>query len=126
MASLNKVFLIGNLTRDPDLKYTADGTAICNFGIAVNESFKGKDGEKKEKVGFYDVVVWGKSAENANSYLAKGRAVMIEGKLDYSTWETDDGAKRSKVSIVAQNIQYLSSPISQEGDSKPGEDDVPF
>ncbi len=108
MASLNKVILIGNLTRDPELRYTQSGMAIAKFGLAVNERFKQGD-EWKEKANFIDIVVWGKQGENCSEYLSKGRQAGIEGRLSYSTWETDDGQKRSKLEVVAEKVIFLGS-----------------
>lgn len=108
MASLNKVILIGNLTRDPELRYTQSGMAIAKFGLAVNERFKQGD-EWKEKANFIDIVVWGKQGENCSEYLSKGRQVGIEGRLSYSTWETDDGQKRSKLEVVGEKVVFLGS-----------------
>ncbi len=131
MANLNKVFLIGNLTRDPELKYTPSGAAVCKFGIASNEKFKDSEGNLKERPCFVDVDAWGKQAENANEYLKKGKLVMIEGKLEYQTWDAQDGTKRSKLTVRADNIQYLSAP-SQNGQEQPQSDgdaspsDIPF
>lgn len=108
MASMNKVILIGNLTRDPELRYTQSGMAIAKFGLAVNEKFKQGD-DWKEKVNFIDIVVWGKQGENCSEYLAKGRQAAIEGRLSYSTWETDDGQKRSKLEVVAEKVVFLGA-----------------
>jgi single-strand DNA-binding protein len=109
MASLNKVILIGNLTRDPELRYTPQGTAIAKFGLAVNEKYKSGD-EWKEKAHFIDIVVWGKQGENCSEYLSKGRQVGIDGRLSHSTWETEDGQKRSKLEVVADRVIFLGSP----------------
>jgi single-strand DNA-binding protein len=138
MASLNKVILIGNLTRDPELRYTPSGTAIAKFGLAVNEKFKQGD-EWKERVNFIDIVVWGKQGENCSEYLAKGRSVCVDGRLQYSSWETEEGQKRSKLEVVADRVVFLGSKGGQD-DSGKGEgrdagaapsgdshnDDVPF
>ena len=105
MASLNKVLLLGNLTRDPELRYIASGTAVCSFGIAVNEKYKSGD-EWKEKVHFVDITVWGKQGENVAQYLNKGSQALIDGKLNYQTWEKE-GEKRSKLEVVANNVQFL-------------------
>ncbi|MBF0170930.1 MAG: single-stranded DNA-binding protein [Nitrospinae bacterium] len=113
MASLNKVILIGNLTRDPELRYTQSGMAIAKFGLAVNERFKQGD-DWKEKVNFIDIVVWGKQGENCSEYLSKGRQAGIEGRLSYSTWETEDGQKRSKLEVVAEKVIFLGSKSDGE------------
>lgn len=103
----NKVILIGNLTRDPELRYTPQGTSVCNFGIAVNRKFKqGED--VKEEVTFINIVVFGKQADTCGQYLNKGSAVLIEGRLQERRWETEDGQKRSRHEVVAQNVRFLS------------------
>jgi single-strand DNA-binding protein len=103
----NKIILIGNLTRDPELRYTPQGTSVCNFGIAVNRRYKQGD-EVKEEVTFINVVVFGKQADTCGQYLNKGSAVLIEGRLQERRWETEDGQKRSRHEVVAQNIRFLS------------------
>jgi single-strand DNA-binding protein len=108
-ASLNKVFLMGNLTRDPELRYIPSGKAVASFSVAVNRSYKDPSGEKKEDVSFVNVVVWGKLAEICGEYLTKGRPVMVEGRLKSSSWEAQDGQKRSKLEVVAQDVQFLGS-----------------
>lgn len=105
MANLNKVLLVGRLTRDPELKHTGSGTAICSFGLAVNEKYKSED-EWKEKVHFIDITVWGKQGENVAQYLKKGSQALIDGKLNYQTWEAQ-GEKKSKLEVVANNVQFL-------------------
>jgi single-strand DNA-binding protein len=126
MATLNKVFLIGNLTRDPELKYIANGTGMAKFGLAVNRTYNSPDGEKKKETCFVDITAWDKLAEVCNEHLTKGRLVLIEGRLQYQSWESDDGAKRNKLEVVAQNIQFLGS--KQNGEETEGTDDsdVPF
>lgn len=105
MFSVNKVLLSGRLTRDPELKYTKSGTAICSFGLAVNEHFKQGD-EWEEKVHFVEIMVWGKQAESATHYLEKGSQAFIDGKINYQSWETD-GQKRNKLEVVAKNVQFM-------------------
>jgi single-strand DNA-binding protein len=108
MASFNKVLLMGNLTRDPELRYIPSGTAVVKFGLAVNRDYLDKQsGEKKESVCFVDITVWGKQAETCNQYLTKGRPVFIEGRLEFSSWETKEGDKRSKLEVVAERVQFL-------------------
>jgi len=107
MASLNKVFLMGNLTRDPELKHTGQGNSVCNFGIAVNRKYKQGE-EWKTEVAFFNIVVWGKSGENCAKYLTKGKSVLVEGRLNNRSWEAQDGTKRSATDIVAENVQFLS------------------
>lgn len=110
MANLNKVFLVGNLTRDPELKYTPQGSPVCNISIAVNRRWKGKDGQDQEEVSFFDVEAWGRVAETSAQYLKKGRSVIVEGRLKQQRWETQDGQKRSKVIVQADNIEFLGPP----------------
>ncbi len=109
MANLNKVFLIGNLTRDPELRYTPGGTAVANLGIAVNRKFKDSSGELKEEVCFLTVTVWDKQAEGCCQYLKKGRPVFVEGVLQSRFWETSDGQKRSAIDVRAERVQFLGS-----------------
>ncbi|QPJ66169.1 MAG: single-stranded DNA-binding protein [Candidatus Nitrohelix vancouverensis] len=135
MASFNKVLLMGNLTRDPELRYTASGAAVASFGIAVNRKFKQGD-EWKDDVCFVDITVWGKQGENCAEYLSKGRPVFIEGYLRFSSWEGDGGQKRNKLDVTANTVQFLGgrgdgqrSGPNDPGDSSgmpPGDDDVPF
>ena len=103
----NKVILIGNLTRDPELRYTPQGTSVCNFGLAVNRKYKHGE-EMKEEVTFINIVVFGKQADTCGQYLNKGSSVLVEGRLQESRWETEDGQKRSKHEIVAQNVRFMS------------------
>ena len=126
MATLNKVFLIGNLTRDPELKYTAGGTGIARFGLAVNRKYNAQDGEKKEDTCFVDITAWDKLAEACSEHLSKGRLVFIEGRLQYQSWESDDGTKRSKLEVIAQNIQFLGGKQENGGETDGTDDDVPF
>ncbi len=109
----NKVILIGNLTRDVELKYTPSGTAIAKFGIATNRTYKDNlSGENKQEVMFIDITVFGRSAEVANQYLSKGRRVLIEGRLVLDQWVDSTGNKRSKHSIVAERVQFMDSKSS--------------
>ena len=107
MASLNKVLLIGNLTKDPELRYTPNGTAVANFRLAVNRKFKDRSGELKEDTCFVTVTAWDKQAEACNQYLHKGRPVFVEGMLQSRSWETPDGQKRSVIDVRAERIQFL-------------------
>jgi single-strand DNA-binding protein len=117
MASLNKVLLIGNLTKDPELRYTPSGTAVANLRIAVNRKFKDRTGELKEDTCFVTITAWDKQAEICNQYLQKGKAVFVEGILQSRSWETPDGQKRSTIDVRAERIQFLSpSPRSAEGE----------
>jgi len=106
MANYNKVILMGNLTRDPELRYTPAGKAVANFSIAVNRRFR-TDDQVREETDFFDIVVFGKQAENCSEYLSKGRPVLVDGRLQQRRWETDDGQKRSKVEVVAMSVQFL-------------------
>jgi len=107
MANLNKVFLIGNLTRDPELRYTPAGVAVANLGLAVNRRFRDKSGELKEDVCFLTVTVWDKQAEACCQYLKKGSPVFVEGVLQSRSWETTDGQKRSTIDVRAERVQFL-------------------
>jgi single-strand DNA-binding protein len=115
---MNLVIMIGNLTQDPELRYTASGTAVANMRIAVGNKFKSGD-EMKEETLFIDVVIWGKQGENASQYLSKGRQVMVEGRLQERTWESD-GQKRHKTEIVARSVKYLGSK-GEVSDTAPDE-----
>jgi single-strand DNA-binding protein len=106
-ASLNKVLLMGNLTRDPEVKYTPKGTAVCDLGLAINDSYKAQDGTIKETVTFVDVEVWGRTAENCKQYLTKGRPVFVEGQLKLDQWESPQGEKKSKMRVRADRVQFL-------------------
>lgn len=110
MASLNKVFLAGNLTRNPELRYTPGGTAVAQFGIAVNRRYKNRDGQVQEEATFIDIEVWGKQAETASEYLTKGSSVLIEGRLKLDSWESKQtGEKRSKLRVVGERIQFIGA-----------------
>ena len=112
MVSFNKVILGGNMTRDPELRFTQAGIPVCNFGIAVN-----RVRSKTDEVDFFDVTAWRELGETVANYKKKGDPILVEGRLQYRTWEADDGsgAKRSKVDVVADSIQFLSSPNGQGG-----------
>jgi len=117
-ASLNKVLLMGNLTRDPEVKYTPKGTAVCDLGLAINDSYKAQDGTIKETVTYVDVEVWGRTAENCKQYLTKGRPVFVEGQLRLDQWE-QEGQKRSKMKVRADRVQFLGGgPGGGSGGSK--------
>lgn len=154
MASYNKVILVGNLTRDPEVKYTTSGTAVTEVGLAVNRTWYDKQAnEKKEETTFVDVTLWGRQAEVAGQYLSKGRSVLIEGRLQLDQWEDrESGKKRSKLRVVGENMQMLGgrdgggggggggrAPSRSQGNDDPvgsfydddgpsniAEDDVPF
>jgi len=107
MANLNKVFLIGNLTREPELRYTPAGVAVANLGLAVNRRFRDKTGELREDVCFLTVTVWDKQAEACCQYLQKGSPIFVEGVLQSRSWETSDGQKRSTIDVRAERVQFL-------------------
>lgn len=121
MASVNKVILIGNLGSDPEVKYTPSGTAVANFNIATNESWAGKDGKKEERTEWHKIVVWSKLAELCGEYLAKGRPVYLEGRLQTREWNDKDGNKRYTTEVVAQTIQFLGAPgeRGERGEGRP-------
>src|SRR5213596_211651 len=113
MASFNKVILLGNLTRDPEVRYTPKGSAVCDLGIAVNRVYTTDSGEKREEATFVDVTFWGRTAEVAGEYLKKGRPVFIEGRLQLDTWDDkQSGQKRSKLKVIGETMQMLGSPRS--------------
>ena len=145
MANLNKVMLIGNLTRDPELRYTPKGTAVADIGMAINRVWNNDAGQKQEETTFVDVTLWGRQAELAEKYLGKGRGVYIEGRLQLDTWDDKEtGKKRSKLKVVGENLQFLpdgkggsgSGGQRPQGEAAPAaspapaveedEDDIPF
>ncbi len=110
MASFNKVLLLGNLTRDPEVRYTPKGSAVADLGIAVNRQYTLETGEKREEVTFVDVTFWGRTAEVAGEYLKKGRPVFIEGRLQLDTWDDkQSGQKRSKLKVIGETMQMLGT-----------------
>lgn len=113
--NLNNVQLAGNLTRDPEVKTLSGDKMVAQFGLAINHKYKTKDGEKKEDTTFVDVEAWGRTAELVGQYLTKGRPVYVEGRLRLDQWEDKDGAKRSKLKVVADNIQFLGERPQQDG-----------
>ena len=138
MAGLNKVILIGNLGSDPEMRYTASGTAVCKFSLATSRKFTGKDGQKQEKTEWHRIVAWTKLAEICGQYLAKGKQVYIEGRIRNESWEKD-GVKQYSYKIEAYNMQMLGTPggRGQDQDREPEpafgrppgdapEDDIPF
>ena len=144
MASFNKVILLGNLTRDPELRYTPQGSAVCEFALALNYVYTNKQtGQKVEEVSFIDIVAWGKTGEICAEYLKKGRQVMVEGRLKQDRWEAQDGKKMSKVRVTAENVQFVGSrpqgegggggggkgggaPAPEDGPPPGQEEDIPF
>jgi single-strand DNA-binding protein len=120
MASFNKVILVGNLTRDPELRYTPKGTAIAKIGVAVNRVWTNEAGEKKEEVTFVDVDVFGRTAENVGQYMRKGRPILIEGRLRLDQWDDKQtGQKKSRLGVVAETVQFLGSPGGADGGAAP-------
>lgn len=153
MANFNKVLLVGNLTRDPQLSYLPSQTAVVDFGLAINRNWTGKDGSKKEETCFIDCRAFGRTAETINKYLSKGRPVLVEGRLTFNTWTGQDGSKHSKHRVTVENFQFLGGApgageqpagqarqavrTPQQGQNGPGEqerqveqqsgaDDIPF
>ena len=131
MASFNKVILLGNLTRDPELRHTPAGMAVCSFDLAVNRSFTTKAGERREEACFITVVVWDKQAQTCAEYLSKGRQVLIEGRLQQRSWDTPDGQKRTKHEVVAERVQFVGprkeAAASEDEAPRPAEEEeVPF
>lgn len=117
-ASLNRVILIGNLTADPELKYTSSGTARTRFSIAINRQYKDSTGQLKDEVTFIPIVAWGTQAENCAQYLTKGRSVAVDGRLRIDTFETAEGDRRKVIEVVASNVQFLGGP--PRSPSEPG------
>jgi len=137
MASLNKVFLIGNLTRPPELRYTPSGTAVADLRLAVNRNYTTQGGDKREETSFLTVVVWGKQAESCGEYLDKGSPILVEGRLQTREWEGKDGQKRTVVEVVAERVQFMGRGKTAAPATVPaaesfaeettgGGDDVPF
>ncbi len=106
-ASINRVVLVGNLTRDPELRHTPSGTPVCSLRLAVNTRRKDESGQWTDKPNYFDITVWGQQGENCAQYLAKGRPVAIDGRLEWREWEAQDGAKRQAVEVVAESVQFL-------------------
>jgi single-strand DNA-binding protein len=116
MASFNKVILLGNLTRDPEVRYTPKGTAVTDLGLAVNRTYTADNGEKREEVTFVDVTFWGRTAEVAGEYLKKGRPVFVEGRLQLDSWDDKiSGQKRTKLKVIGENMQMLGAPRGSGG-----------
>jgi single-strand DNA-binding protein len=115
MASYNRVILMGNLTRDPELRYLPNNTAVCEFGLAVDRRYRDRDGNQKEEVCFVDISAFGRPGEVINQYMSKGRPILVEGRLRLDTWTGQDGGKRSKHSVVVDNFQFVGG----RGDDAP-------
>jgi len=140
MSNFNKVLLMGNLTRDPQLSYLPSQTAVVEFGLAVNRKWKSKEGEAREETCFVDCRAFGRTAENLNKYMSKGRPLFVEGRLTFDSWTAQDGTKRSKHRVTVENFQFLGGASGQgarqteqnagQADSQveqnKGADDIPF
>ena len=121
MASLNKVFLLGNLTRDPDFRGLPIGQSVCTLGLAVNRRFMNSNGQEQEEPCFVDVSVWGKTAQNCRQYLSKGSQVMVEGRLRLESWEDrNGGGRRSRLVVVAENVQFMNRRSREDNNSDNG------
>ena len=115
MANINRVVLVGNLTRDPELRTTPSGTSVCKLRLAVNSRTRGADGQWADKPNYFDVTVWGNQAESCSQYLSKGRPVGVDGRLDWREWDAQDGTKRQAVEIIAESVQFLGGRDSEGG-----------
>lgn len=126
MAGINKVILIGNLGKDPELRHTPQGQAVANFSLATSESWNDKNNQKQERTEWHKVVVWGKPAELVAKYLSKGRKAYVEGRLQTRAWDDKDGQKRYTTEIVATTVQFLDSQGTRASESAGGGGDDPF
>jgi single-strand DNA-binding protein len=126
-SNINIVAITGNLTKDPELRSTPNGTPVCTLRVAVNSRRKDASGEWVDKPNYFDVTVWGAQGENCNTYLSKGRPVAVEGRLDWREWEAQDGSKRSAVQIIANSVQFLGSRADNQssGNGIQAQSDVP-
>ena len=115
MANINRVVLVGNLTKDPELRHTPNGTAVCKLRLAVNTRQKDQQGNWGDKPNYFDVTVWGNQGESCAQYLSKGRPVGVDGRLDWREWEAQDGTKRQAVEIIADSVQFLGGRGEGEG-----------
>ncbi len=118
--SLNRVILMGNLTRDPELSHTASNAPVCKFGMATNRKWADRDGNKKEEVCYVDVTAWGKMGEVINQYMAKGRGILIEGRLQFSQWTDKEGKNRSKLDVVAESFSFVGEKGDGQGQNRGG------
>ena len=116
MANINRVVLVGNLTRDPELRQTPSGTSVCGLRIAVNTRRKDSSGQWTEKPNYFDITVWGQQGENCAQYLSKGRPVAIDGRLEWREWDAQDGTKRQAVEVIADTVQFLGGRGEGSGD----------
>ena len=119
MASLNKVLLIGNLTRDPEVRVMTNGRPVCNFGLALNRSYKDSEGNRKEEATFVDVECFGPRAEAVGRFFTKGRAIFVEGRLKLDQWESKEGEKRSALRVVLDNFEFVDSKQDSSGSDRP-------
>lgn len=130
MASFNKVILVGNLTRDPEVRVTPSGTSICKFGLAVSRSARSADGNVREETLFVDIDAFGKQAELIGKHMTKGRAILVEGRLRLDQWESANGEKRNKIMVVLENFQFIGSRVDSDPNMAASVDDhrgdVPF
>jgi single-strand DNA-binding protein len=147
MAGFNRVIILGNMTRDPQLRYLPSNTPVCDFGLAVNRRYRDRDGNQKEEVCFVDVSAFGRQAETINQYMSKGRPILVEGRLRFDSWTGQDGQKRSKLSVTVENFQFVGGrgegggashdqgppsgggqggPSGPPTDESPPMDDLPF
>ncbi len=140
MANFNRVILAGNLTRDPQLSYTPSNTPVCEFGLASNRRWRDRDGNNKDEVCFVDMIAYGRQAEVINQYMAKGRSILVEGRLRYRQWTNKEGQNRTKLDVVVENFTFLGSapgggqsrapaapsvPVAAGNEPPPYDDDVP-
>ena len=125
MITLNKVFLVGNLARDPDLRHTPSGTAVVEFRLAVSDSYTTSTGEKRDRTCFIDVVAWRNLAESCGQYLVKGSPVFVEGRLEQDSWETADGQKRSRIRVVAYSVQFIRREVDRSASGRQAASGVP-
>ena len=141
MANFNRVYLMGNLTRDPQLSYTPNQTAVVDFGIATNRRWTGQDGSQREETCFVDCRMFGKRAEVINKYCKRGNPLFVEGRLTFDSWEAQDGSKRSKLRVTVENFEFISgggggggsgqtyqnsSSTNSNAQQQTSEDDIPF
>jgi len=119
MANFNRVILVGNITRDPEIRYTPNGTAVTHFGLAVNRTWRSQDGDNREEVCFIDVTAWGRQGEVISEHMSKGEPILVEGRLRMNTWQGQDGQKRTKHEVVVENFQFLGR--GSRRDAPPGQ-----
>ena len=124
MGNFNKVILMGNLTRDPELRHTANDGVVCNIGIAINRSYKDRNGTQQDEVTYVDGEAWGPRAETINTHLSKGRPILVEGRLRLDKWEEQDGGKRSKLKVVVERFEFVDSSPQQGAEDRVGDDPI--